>query len=136
MASGERITKRFSRGRDLWGGLSATLVALPSAIAFGVAIYSPLGPTYGPQGAVAGILGTIALGIVAASLGGAKRLITAPCAPAAAVLSALALDLTGKGIRPDAAILILTLVGLGCGAVQLMLGAIGAGRLIKYMPYP
>jgi len=121
---------------DFWGGLSATLVALPSAIAFGVAIYSPLGSTYGSQGAVAGILGTIALGIIAASFGGAKRLITAPCAPAAAVLSALALELTTKGVAANSAILMLTLIGLGCGAVQLALGAVGAGRLIKYMPYP
>jgi SulP family sulfate permease len=121
---------------DFWGGLAATLVALPSAIAFGVAIYSPLGATYSSQGAVAGILGTIALGVVAAMFGGAKRLITAPCAPAAAVLSALALELTTKGVAADSAILMLTLVGLGCGAVQLLLGGIGAGRLIKYMPYP
>src|ERR1035438_5675395 len=96
---------------DFWGGLAATLVALPSAIAFGVAIYSPLGATYSSQGAVAGILGTIALGVVAAAFGGAKRLITAPCAPAAAVLSALALELTTKGIAADSAILMLTLVG-------------------------
>jgi len=27
---------------DAWGGLAAMLVALPSAIAFGVTIYSPL----------------------------------------------------------------------------------------------
>lgn len=32
---------------DFWGGLAAMLVALPSAIAFGVIIYSPLGTSYG-----------------------------------------------------------------------------------------
>ena len=74
---------------DLWGGLAAMLVALPSAIAFGVTIFSPLGGSYAAQGAIAGILGVTALGLVAGAFGGTKRLITAPCAPAAAVLSAL-----------------------------------------------
>ena len=31
---------------DLWGGLAAMLVALPSSIAFGVLIYTVLGPEY------------------------------------------------------------------------------------------
>ena len=79
---------------DLWGGLAAMLVALPSAIAFGVTIFSPLGHDYAAQGAIAGILGATALGIVASLLGGTERLITAPCAPAAAVLAAFALQVT------------------------------------------
>ena len=112
------------------------LVALPSAIAFGVAIFSPLGGTYAAQGAIAGILGTTALGIVASSFGGTKRLITAPCAPAAAVLAALAIGLSDKGVAPQSALLMLTLVGLICGVLQVAFGAVGLGRLIKYMPYP
>ena len=66
------------------------LVALPSAIAFGVTIFAPLGGTYAAQGAIAGILGVTALGLVAGAFGGTNRLITAPCAPAAAVLAAWA----------------------------------------------
>jgi sulfate permease, SulP family len=121
---------------DLWGGLAATLVALPSAIAFGVTILSPLGSGYAAQGAVSGILGATAIGLVAASFGGTQRLISAPCAPAAAVLSALAIDLSQKGVAPDSALFVLTLVGLTCGIFQLLFGFIGLGRLIKYMPYP
>ena len=55
---------------DAWGGLAAMLVALPSAIAFGVTIYSPLGGSYAAYGALAGILGATALGLVAPVLGG------------------------------------------------------------------
>ena len=121
---------------DLWGGFAAMLVALPSAIAFGVTILSPLGGSYAAQGAVAGILGATALGLVGAAFGGAPRLISAPCAPAAAVLAALAIGLSQKGIAPESAILMLTLVGLICGALQVAFGAVGLGRLIKYMPYP
>ena len=49
---------------DLWGGLAAMLVALPSAIAFGVTIFSPLGAGNVPQGALAGILGATVLGLI------------------------------------------------------------------------
>ena len=121
---------------DLWGGFAAMLVALPSAIAFGVTILSPLGGSYAAQGALAGILGATALGLICSAFGGAPRLISAPCAPAAAVLAALAIELTHKGVAPEAAILMLTLVGLICGALQIVFGAVGLGRLIKYMPYP
>jgi SulP family sulfate permease len=121
---------------EFWGGLAAMLVALPSAIAFGVTIFSPLGTSWAAQGAVAGILGTIALGFVAPAFGGTNRLITAPCAPAAAVLAAFAIQLTQKNIPPESALLMITLVALLCGALQILFGVVRLGRLIKYMPYP
>ena len=60
---------------DLWGGFAAMLVALPSAIAFGVTILSPLGGSYAAQGAIAGILGATALGLARSSKpgGGSAR---------------------------------------------------------------
>ncbi|MBI3484950.1 MAG: SLC26A/SulP transporter family protein [Acidobacteria bacterium] len=121
---------------EFWGGLAAMLVALPSAIAFGVTIFSPLGGRWAAEGAIAGILGTIALGFVAPAFGGTNRLITAPCAPAAAVLAALAIQLTQKDVPPESALLMLTLVALMCGALQILFGVVRLGRLIKYMPYP
>jgi SulP family sulfate permease len=66
---------------DFWGGLAAMLVALPSAIAFGVTIYASIGPSYAGLGALAGILGATALGLIAPALGGTNRLITAPLRP-------------------------------------------------------
>ena len=130
------IPKVDNLADEFWGGLAAMLVALPSAIAFGVAIYSPLGGSFAAQGALAGILGTLAVGTVAAAFGGTNRLISAPCAPAAAVLSAVSIDLMHKGIAPESALVLLTLIGLMCGALQLAFGTVGLGRLIKYMPYP
>ena len=73
------------------------LVALPSAIAFGVTIFSPLGSAFGAQGAMAGMMGAAALGLVAALFGGTPRLISAPSAPAAAVLAALTLQMVQLG---------------------------------------
>ena len=119
------------------------LVALPSAIAFGLLIYSPLGPAYAAQGAMAGILGTIAIGFVAPLFGGTPRLISAPCAPAAAVMAALVLELlahtsvkSGGGLHPDHILLLLMLVAVLSGSLQFFFGVIGGGRLIKYIPYP
>lgn len=92
---------------DLWGGLAAMLVALPSAIAFGVTILAPLGPQFGAQGAIAGLIGVTILGLLAALLGGTRRLISAPSAPAAAVISALAIELVHQGSDPASILLIL-----------------------------
>ncbi|MBK9346700.1 MAG: SLC26A/SulP transporter family protein [Burkholderiales bacterium] len=121
---------------DVWGGLAAMLVALPSAIAFGVTVYAPLGGTQAAQGAMAGILGAMALGLVAASLGGAPRLISAPCAPAVAIFSAFALERLAQGSDVAAIVLMLTLVGLLAGGFQVLFGVLRVGHLIKYMPYP
>ena len=121
---------------EIWGGTSAMLVALPSAIAFGVTIFAPLGGNYAAQGAVAGILGAVALGLVTPALGGTNRLISAPCAPAAAVLSALAAELIASGTPAANAALMLGIVALITGLLQIGFGAVGLGKLIKYMPYP
>ena len=121
---------------DFWGGLAAMLVALPSAIAFGVTIYSPLGASYAAQGALAGILGVIALGMVAAAMGGTNRLISAPCAPAAAVVSAFAIEYMHGGGKPETAMLLMTILGLVAGGLQVLFGSVRLGQLIKYMPYP
>ncbi|KXB29140.1 cyclic nucleotide-binding protein [Dechloromonas denitrificans] len=112
------------------------LVALPASIAFGVTIYAAIAPSYAAIGALAGIIGATVIGLVASTLGGTDRLISAPCAPAAAVLSAFAIELVGQGIDPNTIVLLLVLLGVLAGIVQLLLGFIGVGRLIKYIPYP
>ncbi|OGS77060.1 MAG: cyclic nucleotide-binding protein [Gallionellales bacterium GWA2_55_18] len=121
---------------DFWGGFAAMLVALPSAIAFGVTIYSPLGASYAAQGALAGILGATALGLIAPALGGTNRLITAPCAPAAAVLSAFAIEFMHGGGNLESALLMVSMLGLLAGLLQIFFGMVRLGRLIEYMPYP
>ncbi|MEX2043775.1 MAG: SulP family inorganic anion transporter [Opitutus sp.] len=121
---------------DFWGGLAAMLVALPSAVAFGVTIFSAIDATSAARGAVAGILGAIVLGMIASTLGGTRRLISAPCAPAAAVLAGAALEFVRQGLAPEVIIALLALIGLFAGAAQILFGVVGIGRLIKYMPYP
>ena len=76
------------------------------------------------------------IGLVASILGGTDRLISAPCAPAAAVLSAFAIELVAQGVAPEIIVLELILLGVLTGIVQVLLGFIGIGALIKYIPYP
>lgn len=124
---------------DLWGGFAAMLVALPSSIAFGVAIYGQIGADFVAHGVRAGLLGAVSLGLISSLLGGAPRLISAPCAPAAAVLAALTGEMLGAHPGPDAPVRIiafLTLVAVLSAALQLSYGFARGGRLIKYIPYP
>ena len=123
---------------DLWGGFAAMLVALPSSIAFGIAIYSVLGPQFVARGVRAGLIGAIVIGFIAPLFRGAPRLISAPCAPAAAVLSALAATLlAGKSAPSPESISALLLATAGlAGILQFLGGLLGGGNVIKYIPYP
>ncbi len=121
---------------DIWGGFAAMLVALPAAVAFGVTVYGAVAPHYAAFGALAGVLGAMALGLIAPTLGGTDRLISAPCAPAAAVLSAFAIEMVRQGVAPASIVLMLTVLGILTGGTQILIGLLGIGRLIKYIPYP
>ncbi len=125
---------------DLWGALASMLVALPSSIAFGVLVYTALGPQYAGAGALAGILGAAALGIVAPLVGRTAGLISAPCAPSAAVLSALVVGLTagslGVTLLPEEILPLIALTAVLAAVLQIAFGLLGGGRLIKYIPYP
>jgi len=131
-----KLPKPENLAGDFWGGFAAMLVALPSAIAFGVTIYASLGGSYAAYGALAGILGATAMGLVASAMGGTNRLISAPCAPAAAVLTAFAIERIHQGMDPAAVAVLLAALGLTAGVLQVIFGSVGLGRLIKYMPYP
>jgi SulP family sulfate permease len=131
-----KLPKLENMAGDFWGGFAAMLVALPSAIAFGVTIYASLGGSYAAYGALAGILGATAMGLVASSMGGTNRLISAPCAPAAAVLTAFAIERMQQGMDAAAVAMLLAALGLAAGTLQVIFGSVGLGRLIKYMPYP
>ncbi len=128
------LKKLYMTG-DFWGGLAAMLVALPAAIAFGVTIYSAIAPAHAALGALAGIVGATVIGLVASTLGGTDRLISAPCAPAA-VLSAFAIELVREGVPEGNIVLMLLMLGILAGGFQVLFGFVGIGRLIKYIPYP
>jgi SulP family sulfate permease len=126
---------------DLLGGMTAMLVALPSSIAFGVLAYSTLGPAYASMGAMAGLLGAAAMGLVTPLIGRTAGLIAAPCAPAAAVLTAMMVELSAdhdgiSGLAPDAIIPLVALAALIAALLQVAFGLLRGGSLIKFIPYP
>jgi SulP family sulfate permease len=128
--------KKLYQAGDFWGGFAAMLVALPASIAFGVTIYAAIGPTHAALGALAGIVGASVIGLVASTFGGTDRLISAPCAPAAAVLSAFAIGMVHDGVPAGNIVLMLLMLGILAGGFQVLFGFVGIGQLIKYIPYP
>ena len=121
---------------DMWGGLASMLVALPSAIAFGVLVFTAIGPQYAGAGALAGALGAAALGLIAPLIGRNGGFITAPCAPAAAVMSGLAGALAIEAKLPfERVVSLMVLAALLSAGMQIVYGLLRLGRLIKYIPY-
>lgn len=118
-----RTSGQFSNLRgDILGGITAGIVALPLALAFGVASGIP-------NGAAAGLYGAIALGMFAALFGGTPAQISGPTGPMTVVVAGLA---TALADHPGA----IFLVVIVAGALQIVLGAIRIGGLIRYIPYP
>lgn len=133
----DKKTNSGSLVGDLFGGTAAMLVALPSAIAFGLLIYAPLGVEFSGRAAIGGIMGTILIGLVASLFGGTKSLISAPCAPAAAVLSVFVAEAMKKGtVAAELIPVYIMLISLIVGAIQILLGKVKGGAFIKYIPYP
>ncbi len=113
---------------DTFGGLTAGIVALPLALAFGVS--SGLGPT-------AGLYGAIFISFFAALFGGTNTQISGPTAPMTAVSMVVIAGIiaSNDGSVEKALPAILT-VFLLSGLMQIGLGAIRLGNYIKYIPYP
>jgi SulP family sulfate permease len=112
------------------------LVALPSAIAFGVLVFSAISPQMAGEGAFVGMMGAAILGLTAPLFGRTPALISAPCAPAAAILSALAVDLLKQGIAVEHVSGLLALTALLAALLQMLYGVLKGGQLIKYIPFP
>lgn len=113
---------------DLFGGLTAGIVALPLALAFGVS--SGLGPT-------AGLYGAVFISFFAALFGGTNTQISGPTAPMTAVsmviIASLVAAYDGQVAKALPAILTIFLLA---GLMQIGLGLLGLGKYIKYIPYP
>lgn len=121
---------------EFWGGLAAMLVALPSSIAFGVLVFSAISPNLVGEGAFFGMMGAAALGLISPLFGRTPALISAPCAPAAAVLTDLAIELLKSHTAIDKIPTLLALTALLAAFLQIIYGLLHGGRLIKYIPYP
>ncbi len=116
---------RFDNLRgDILGGITAAIVALPLALAFGVA--SGAGP-------IAGLYGAICTGFFAALCGGTPAQISGPTGPMTVVMASTFTSLTASNPENGWA-MALTVVMLG-GLFQIVMGIFGLGKYITFMPY-
>ncbi|MCY4357865.1 MAG: SulP family inorganic anion transporter [Gammaproteobacteria bacterium] len=105
---------------DIYGGITAGVVALPLALAFGEA--SGAGP-------IAGLYGAIIVGFFAALFGGTGSQVTGPTGPMVVVFAGVYAALDGN---PS---LVFTTVVLA-GAFQVAFGVLKLGQYIRLVPYP
>ena len=112
---------------DLFGGITAGVVALPLALAFGM---------QSGMGAIAGLYGAMVLGFFAALFGGTATQVSGPTGPMtviSAMVIASAIEASGtleKGMGIIIASFLLS------GLLQIGFGVLRIGKYIKYIPYP
>ena len=121
-----KINNQSLKG-DIFGGVTAGIVALPLALAFGV---------QSGLGAASGLYGAIGLGIFAALFGGTNTQISGPTGPMTVVsATTIALLIAQKGSLESALPAILLCFVL-TGAFMILMGILKLGQYIKYIPYP
>ncbi|MBD2345634.1 bicarbonate transporter BicA [Anabaena subtropica] len=109
---------------DLFGGLTAAIVSLPLALAFGVA--SGAGP-------VAGLYGAVCVGFFAALFGGTPTLISEPTGPMTVVMTAIVSSMTAS--NPENGLAMAFTVVMLAGLFQIFFGVFKLGKYITLMPY-
>ena len=105
---------------DIFGGVTATVIALPVALGFGVA--SGLGP-------IAGIYSAIAVGFFAAVFGGTPSQISGPTGPMTIAMAVVLIQHAGGDLTKAFTIVMLA------GLFQIALGILRIGSFVTYTPY-
>ena len=117
----ENILKKLSFVKgDTFGAIIAGIIALPQALAFGVA---------SGFGASAGIWGAIILSFIVGLIGCKHPVVSGPTAPIAIILASAFAFTSGK---ISDVILILVMASI----LQILISLTSAPKLIKYVPYP
>lgn len=105
---------------DIYGGLTAGVVALPLALAFGEA---------SGAGAIAGLYGAIFVGFFAALFGGTGPQVSGPTGPMVVVFAGVFSSLSGDVNLVFATVIL-------AGVVQVVFGLLKFGQYIRLVPYP
>ncbi|MFC4699711.1 SulP family inorganic anion transporter [Glaciecola siphonariae] len=109
---------------DILGGVTAAIVSLPLALAFGVA---------SGAGAEAGLYGAIIIGFFAAMFGGTPTLISEPTGPMTVIMAAVVTTMIAK--YPDNGLAMAFTVVMIAGVTQIVFGLLRLGKYITLMPY-
>ncbi|MBO4282177.1 MAG: SulP family inorganic anion transporter [Bacteroidales bacterium] len=123
---------------DAFGGVTAGIVALPLALAFGIQAFSGVGdPAAASWGALAGLVGATMLGFFAALFGGTPSQISGPTGPMTVVTAALlgGVWVSGGG-NVSSTLLTMAMAAICCGLFQVLFGCIRLGKYVRYIPYP
>lgn len=112
---------------DLFGGITAGIVALPLALAFGAQT---------ELGAISGLYGAIGLGLFAALFGGTAVQISGPTAPMTVVSAVVIAESIKNAGSLEAALPIILAVFFVAGLMQITMGLLRIGKYIRYIPYP
>ena len=120
-----RINTNNLKG-DAFGGLTAAVIALPMALAFGIA---------SGAGAAAGLWGAVIIGLVASLFGGTPTLISEPTGPMTVVFTSVIISFTATADSPEQALAMAFTVGVLAGVFQILFGVCRLGRYVTMMPY-
>ncbi|MFZ1954186.1 MAG: SLC26A/SulP transporter family protein [Desulfobacterales bacterium] len=133
----------YSLKREFSGALSAAIITLPMAVAYGVTAFDSLGPAFRPQAALIGLNAAIFGGFLAALCGGTPAQISGPKAPLTLILTFVVGTLSAEaGIPQGLPGREMIIVGLASACVmiggvsQLLFGSLKIGNVVKYVPHP
>ena len=123
---------------DIFGGITAGIVALPLALAFGIQAFSGVSdPEAASLGAYVGLVGATLLGFFAAMCGGTHSQISGPTGPMTVVTATLVSGAWASSNGSISSVLIsMALAAIFCGLFQILFGVIKIGKYIRYIPYP
>ncbi len=123
---------------DIFGGITAGIVALPLALAFGIQAFGGIDdPAASSMGALAGLVGAAMLGFFASLFGGTHSQISGPTGPMTVITASLISGVWASSQGNYSAVLIsMSMAGLFCGLFQVLFGIIKIGKYVRYIPYP
>ena len=138
----EKVAARTSFRDEVKGGLVSAGVAIPLAMGYGMFAFVVLGDDYFPEGAVAGLISAVILGVVCVALGDKSANVYAPRVTTTFFIGILLYGLANS----DAAVLksgglAVTLAALFCivllaGAFQALFGLTRLGTVLRFIPQP
>lgn len=133
-----KIFNRTTLKGDIFGGITAGIVALPLALAFGIQAFGGIdAPNAASVGALAGLVGAAMLGFFASIFGGTHSQISGPTGPMTVIMASLISGAWASSQGDMSMVLIvMSLAGLFCGLFQILFGIIKIGKYVRYIPYP
>ena len=123
---------------DLAGGITATILALPEAMAYGAIAFAPLGTEYTAIGVMAGLIALCFSNLCSAGFGGVRLMHSGPYSMTSLMIAS-AVSIIASKIPDQNVNMVLSLLFLMIfisGFFQVLLGIFKIGELVKYIPYP